>query len=65
MVFKPVSLAIRGEALEAYVRFQDITWQLVPENSEWANTMGFNVMCRHEWERVDEAVRVKNSSVAF
>lgn len=31
----------------AYVRFQDITWQLVPENSEWANTMGFNVMCRN------------------
>lgn len=30
----------------AYVRFQDITWQLVPEGSEWANVMGFNVMCR-------------------
>lgn len=31
---------------EAYTRFQDITWQLIPEGSEWANVMGFNVMCR-------------------
>jgi len=31
----------------AYTRFQDITWLLVPEGVEWANTMGFNVMCRN------------------
>ncbi|CAJ1450160.1 unnamed protein product [Effrenium voratum] len=31
----------------AYVRFQDLTWVLVPESSDWANTMGFNVMCRN------------------
>ena len=35
-----------GCAAEAYTRFQDITWQLIPEGSEWANVMGFNVMCR-------------------
>eukprot|EP00434_Breviolum_minutum_P016543 symbB.v1.2.014583.t1/scaffold1069.1/size140053/7 len=33
----------------AYTRFQDITWQLIPEGSEWANVMGFNVM-RRPWQ---------------
>lgn len=32
--------------IEAYTRFQDITWSLIPEDAEWANVMGFNVMCR-------------------
>lgn len=31
----------------AYTRFQDITWSLIPEDAEWANVMGFNVMCRN------------------
>lgn len=50
---------------EAYTRFQDITWQLIPEGSEWANVMGFNVMCRPskkirdgmgEWEEIRDFV---------
>ena len=39
-------LGTQRDCFEAYTRFQDITWQLIPEGSEWANVMGFNVMCR-------------------
>jgi hypothetical protein len=29
-----------------FARFQDITWQLIPNGADVANCMGFNIMCR-------------------
>jgi hypothetical protein len=29
-----------------FARFQDLTWQTIPEGMEVANFMGFNIMCR-------------------
>jgi len=39
--------AVFGAAFgAAFSTFQDLTWQLLPPNANFANAMGFNIMCR-------------------
>lgn len=45
-LFAFFSLALGCFFGSGFARFQDITWQLIPNGADVANCMGFNIMCR-------------------